>query len=68
MPELTDVIIDEAEELAILVPNASDEEIVKELRQITRVHFDANSTCAKLGIAAYRRMSNMQMNIQSLRV
>lgn len=63
---LADEIIDEAEELANLFPDASEDEIIKTIREITRVDFAQNSTCTKLAVASIRRIRNMQQNIKSV--
>ena len=59
---LLDLIIDEAEELAendILGNDPTDSQIIDCLRDITNVHFAYNSTCARLGVAAFVRIYNV---------
>jgi hypothetical protein len=63
---LADQIIDEAEELAELFPDASEDEILKTIREVTRVDFARNSTCERLALAAFWRIRGMQNNLKSV--
>lgn len=68
MPSLLDALMDEAEELAMnrILYDPSDEQILNALREITNVQFSSKSTCAKVALAAYRRMSEARCNVDMI--
>jgi len=65
---LADQIIDTAEELAVkkILCNPRETDILNTLRELTGVQFADNSTCARLGLAAYNRMENARQTVDSL--
>lgn len=53
--KLTDEIIDEAEQLALLDPSCDPQAVIQEVSNIVGVDLHPNSTGAKLAVAAYNR-------------